>query len=365
MKPVREIEDLARGPQPLPVAAAAAWARSSDPAVDAALASAAGRLTRERFGAGVFLFAPLYLSNLCVNSCCYCGFRRENREVPRRVLTVREIEEEARRVLAMGHRRVLMVAAENPSREGQRWLVEAARALREVREAGARIEHLGAEVAPGSGEFFEELGKAGVDAYVLFQETYDRAIYARVHPDGPKRDYDARLSAPERARAAGIRDLGLGILLGLRDPVDEMADLVTHARRIEERTGRAPRSVSLPRIRPAEGSDLSLHPPRPVTDAELLRMISILRLALPGTGVILSSRETPELRDRALACGVTEMSAGSHTDPGGYAHPETPSLAQFDLEDHRSFEQVATALRAHGRVPVASVVDGPGPGIRP
>jgi 2-iminoacetate synthase len=347
MKQVREIAELSSRPGALPVATAAAWARTKDPDVDAALADTAGRLTQERFGPAVLLFAPLYLSNLCVNNCLYCGFRRENREVPRRVLTIEEITEEARRVLAMGHRRVLMVAAENPSVQGQRWLVEAAQALRGMREGSARIEHLGAEVAPGAPGLFQALVNAGVDAYVLFQETYDRAIYARVHPD------------------AGVRDVGMGILLGLRDPVDEMVDLITHAREIEERTGRPPRTVSLPRMRPAEGSVMSEHPPRPVTDAELLRMISVLRLALPSTGIILSSREPAELRDRALACGVTEMSAGSRTDPGGYAHPEHAALAQFDLEDRRSLEEVAAGIRACGRVPVVSAEDAAATGIRP
>jgi 2-iminoacetate synthase len=324
---------------------------AGDPVSARVLCDAARRMTRACFGGRILLFAPLYFSNLCVNNCLYCGFRRESR-FGRTVLTPEEMSEEALALLRMGHRRILIIASEDPSPQGLQRQITAARRARAAVADGARALHLSAELAPADEKHFSELAEAGVDSYVLFQETYDRGLYARVHPEGPKHDYDFRLEAPERARRSGIPHVGLGVLLGLRDPFDEVIDLIDHARRIETSTGVPPRTVSLPRIEPAEGSDLSRHPYRPVTDAELLRMIAVVRIALPRTGIVLSSRETPLFREAALEWGVTEMSAGSRTDPGGYTSaPGECRLAQFEVQDHRGFDTMVAVLRAHGLEP--------------
>jgi len=328
---------------------ARALLRSTDPVAVEALRDSAHEATRAHFGSRVLLFAPLYFSNLCINNCLYCGFRRDNRAFERTVLTPDEVTAEACALLRMGHRRVLLIASEDPSPRGLERELEAVRRVRAAAVDGARFAHVSAELAPAADAHFSDLARAGVDSYVLFQETYDRELYARVHPEGPKRDFDRRLGAPERALAAGIRHAGLGILLGLGDPVAETLALIAHARRIEAASGAPPRSVSLPRMEPAAGSDLSRHPYRPVSDDELLRLIAILRLALPHTGIVLSSRESAEFRDRALAWGVTEISAGSRTDPGGYtAAPGECALAQFELQDRRDFDSMVAALRGRG-----------------
>lgn len=325
---------------------------SSDPSLDEALRAAAYRITRSIFRKRILLFAPLYFSNVCVNNCLYCGFRRDNRTTRRTVLTPDEITEEAYALLRMGHRRVLVIASEDPSARGRSREVEAARRVREASLDGARFAHVSAELAAADEGHYRDLARAGVDSYVLFQETYDRALYARVHPEGPKRDYDRRLGAPARALAAGIPNVGLGVLLGLGDPSQEILELIAHARRIEEEFGRPPRSVSLPRMEPAEGSPLSRSPERPVSDEELLRMIAVIRIALPRTGIVLSSRETGSFRDHALEWGVTEISAGSRTDPGGYtAPPGECTLAQFELQDRRGIDAMTENLRARGLEP--------------
>jgi 2-iminoacetate synthase len=325
---------------------------SSDPSTMEKLRAAAVDATRAVFGMRVLLFAPLYFSNVCVNNCLYCGFRRDNRAQERIVLTPEKVTEEARALLHMGHRRVLVIASEDPSPRGRAREVEAVRRVREASLDGARFRHVSGELAAADEAHYRDLARAGVDSYVLFQETYDRAIYARVHPEGPKSDYDHRLGAPARALAAGIPHVGLGVLLGLGDPCEETLSLIRHARRIAREFGHAPRTVSLPRMEPAEGSDLSRHPYRVVSDDELLKMIAVIRIALPKTGIVLSSRETAAFRDRALGWGVTEISAGSRTDPGGYtAPPGACALAQFELQDRRGVDTVSTALRAYGLEP--------------
>ncbi len=325
---------------------------SREPSTIGKLRASACEATRAVFGRRVLLFAPLYFSNVCVNNCLYCGFRRDNRGQVRTVLSPEEVTEEARALLAMGHRRVLVIASEDPSPRGRAREVEAVRRVRGASDGGARVRHVSAELAAAGEGHYRDLLNAGVDSYVLFQETYDRDLYARVHPDGPKRDYDWRLGAPARALAAGIPHVGLGVLLGLGDPYDETLALIDHARRIYSEFGRAPRTVSLPRMEPAEGSELSRHPYRPVSDDELLKMIAVIRIALPETGIVLSSRETAAFRDRALEWGVTEISAGSRTDPGGYtAPPGECSLAQFELQDRRGVEAIASTLRTRGLEP--------------
>lgn len=328
--------------------------RAHEALPDPDLRDAAALLTRATFGNAIRLFAPLYYSNLCANDCLYCGFRRGNQSAVRRVLGEEEIAQEARALLRIGHTRVLLVASEDPSPRGRRMAIDAVRAAREARCGDARVEHLGVEIAPGEAEDFRRLASAGVDSYVLFQETYDRAVFARVHPDGTKRDFDWRYRAPFRAIEGGIPSVGLGVLLGLGDPAEEIQGLIEHAVRIHDETGRWPRTVSLPRMEPAEGAPLSRDPYHPVDDATMLRLIALLRLSLPECGIILSSREGSAFRDTALAWGVTEMSAGSRTEPGGYTRPEGDATRQFELQDHRGYEEICSVLRARGYEPVPS-----------
>jgi 2-iminoacetate synthase len=343
---------------------ARAWLAEPDPAFAVALLRASARVTEVTHQTRIRLFAPLYYSNVCVNNCLYCGFRRDNARARRRILTPDEIELETRALLRMGHRRILLVASEDPSASGRALALSAVARARDTREGDLAVEQLSVEIAPGSVEDFRELALAGVDAYVLFQETYDRARFAEVHPDGSKRDYDWRLEAPSRALAGGIPNVGLGVLFGLGDPVEETIALIRHARRIEDAYEKPPRSISLPRIEPAEGSELSRHPYWTVTDEEMLRMIAVIRLSLPATGIVLSTRESAAFRDAALGWGVTEMSVGSRTDPGGYTSPESPSLAQFELQDERTLTEVMSILRERGFEPYLGADPRPAGSIR-
>jgi 2-iminoacetate synthase len=351
---IREVEEagrsVLRGGR-LSLDRARRWLAGPAGEIDGALQRAAREITDAFHGRRIFLFAPLYYASVCVNNCLYCGFRSGNPNAARRVLDSREIEIEAETLLRMGHRRVLLVASEDPSRSGRDLLLQAARAVRRARVDGASVEHVGMEVAPGDRDLFRAMSDAGVDSYTLFQETYDRKVYSVVHPHGPKRDYDRRIDAPSRALSGGIGGVGLGVLLGLADPRKDVIALIRHARRIERVDGVPPRTISLPRVEPADGSDLSHHPFWAVADETLLRLMAVIRIALPRTGIVLSSREPAAFRDCALDWGITEMSAGSRADPGGYAAADACALAQFELHDRRSPDEVVQMLRQRGYEP--------------
>ncbi len=336
-----------------------------DPGFDQELAAAAYRGRETHFGRRIGLFAPLYYSNRCVNDCAYCGFRSSLGAAGRRVLTGGEIAAEARALLAQGHRRLLLIASEDPSPSGLTLAEEAVEAVRSVGEVrsgewSGDLEgvFLAAELAPLSAKGFARLAARGISAYVLFQETYDAELYPRVHPSGPKADFGNRLDAPERAVAGGISRLGLGALYGLGDPVFETVALIAHARHLEMLFGRPVASVSAPRLEPAEGAPLSQSPPHPVSDALWLRILSLLRLALPLSDLIVSTRESREMRRESLRSGATVFSAGSRTDPGGYAMADD-SRAQFLIGDERPLAEVGAELKTMGFEPSPAGIGGP------
>lgn len=305
----------------------------------------------------VGLFAPLYYSNVCSNDCLYCGFRRSLGAEGRRSLSASEVAAETEVLCGQGHGRLLLIASEDPTPRGLELACEAIEAVRSRTPIGrgswsgdAEGLFLAAELAPRSPAEFARLAALGLSAYVLFQETYDPDRYPTVHPSGPKADFLHRLAAPERAAAAGIGQLGLGALFGLGDPILEAIALVAHARQLEMRTGRPVASVSAPRIEPAEGVALTYHPPHPVSDRLWLRLLSVLRLALPQTDLIVSTRESVALRRASLRVGATVLSAGSRTEPGGYAQPGE-SRQQFRVGDERTLAEVIDDLRALGYTP--------------
>ncbi len=332
--------------------------------LDEELATAAFRCRELQFGRRVGLFAPRYYSNVCANDCLYCGFRSSLGATGRRVLTGGEIAAEAKALLAHGHRRLLLIASEDPTPRGLALAEEAVEAVRVAGEVtpgewssdNAGI-FLAVELAPVSAREFARLAARGVSAYVLFQETYDAELYPGIHPSGPKADFANRLEAPERAAAGGISRLGLGALYGLGDPVFETVALVAHARHLEMLFGRPVASVSAPRLEPAEGAPLSQSPPHPVSDALWLRILALLRLALPLSDLIVSTREPLLMRRESLRCGATVFSAGSRTDPGGYALADD-SRAQFLVGDDRSLSEVIADLRAMGFEPSPEAIGG-------
>lgn len=327
----------------------------------------ARRLTRQHFGATMRFFAPLYLSNECVNSCRYCGFSREN-PILRTTLTPAQVESEARHLLEKGFRAILLVAGEHPRHVGLAYLRECVERLRALRVPSIHL-----EIGPLETADYRLLVEDGAEGLVVYQETYNRAVYAAMHRAGPKKDYDWRLASPSRGCDAGFRRVGLGALLGLADWREEALALARHLDALLKTYWKVFFTVSLPRLRPAAGE---FAPLARVTDRDLTQIVLALRLAFPRVGIVLSTRESPALRDGLAGIGVTMMSAGSHTEPGGYTGagrsdlhctekgrrvevaPASISRAggrateQFAVADHRSVEEVAARIRGLGLEPV-------------
>jgi 2-iminoacetate synthase len=306
------------------------------------LAVAAQSTTVRRFGRTVRLFAPLYLSNECVSTCTYCGFSAGN-EIARRTLTPQEVLEEARALRSNGFRHVLLVSGEHARIVSKDYLIECVRLL------APEIPSISVEVQVWDTDTYRRLVEAGCEGLVVYQETYDRGTYRDVHLKGKKRNYDWRLAALDRGADGGMRRLGLGALLGLHaDWRLEALAMAAHARALMRRWWRCEVSASLPRLRPAAGG---FEPAIPVGDRALVQLLCALRLFLPDLGLSLSTREPPDLRDALLRLGVTQMSAGSHTEPGGYAEA-SDAEPQFAVSDTRSPDEVAATLRAAGYDPV-------------
>ncbi|TLM77141.1 MAG: 2-iminoacetate synthase ThiH [Actinobacteria bacterium] len=306
-----------------------------------ALAQRAREITLRHFGRTVQLFAPLYVSNACDNACVYCGLSSANAK-GRRTLTADEIEREGQALHARGFRHVLVVSGESPSSFGEDDLENGLRRL------AALFPSISIEVFPLGEDGYRRAVTAGADGLALYQETYDRELYARLHPVGRKRDFDARLAAPEAAARAGMRRLVLGSLLGLRDFRLDGVCMALHARRLARTDWRTHVCLSFPRIRPAEGGFMPLSP---VSDRDLAHLVCAMRIALPHAGLTLSTREPAALRDALLGVGITHVSAGSRTAPGAYACG-ADELAQFEVHDTRSPEEMCESIRAAGFDPV-------------
>jgi len=305
------------------------------------MAQKAHRVTRQRFGNTVLLYAPIYLSNECSNGCLYCGFNARNK-VPRRTLSLDEIERDARILHELGFRHILLVTGEAPARFGDDELEAAVRRIKPL------FSSVSIEVYPMETDGYARMVAAGVDGLTIYQETYDRVLYEELHPFGKKRDYDFRLLTPERGGAAGLRRIGIGFLQGLGHFRTEAFFTGLHALHLSRHFWRSQISVSFPRMRPAEGG---FSPPNPVSDRHLVQLICTMRLLLPDAGLVLSTRESAQLRDNLLPLGITQMSAGSCTAPGGYADGDR-STEQFAIDDDRSPARICELLREKGYDPV-------------
>ncbi len=348
---IREILAKARELHGLETHEAAALTSISDPDLLAELFVAARDVKEAIYGSRLVLFAPLYVSNLCRNDCLYCAFRVRNKELKRRALTRTEIRGEVELLVDQGHKRILLVAGESYPEEGLRYVLDAIATIYDVKRGHGEIRRVNVNIAPLSVEEFRELKAAGIGTYQLFQETYHRGTYRRVHAGGKKRDYDWRVSAMHRAMQAGIDDVGIGVLFGLFDWRFEILALMQHVREIERAYGVGPHTISMPRLEPAIGSDLASSPPQPVSDVDFRKIVAILRLAVPYTGMIMSTRETPNIRRETFALGISQISAGSRTNPGGYAADEQFDEAQFQLGDHRGLDEVVRDVAELGYTP--------------
>jgi 2-iminoacetate synthase len=326
------------------------------------------QLTQQRFGRVMRLFAPLYLSNECVNNCSYCGFSRDN-PILRVTLSVEETVREARALVGEGFRNLLLVSGEHPKFVSTGYLAECVEAVH------AEAPAVSLEVGPMETDQYRPLVEAGAEGLVVYQETYDREVYGRVHTAGPKRDFNWRLETPERAYAAGFRRLGLGALYGLSDWRFEAVSVAAHAIYLLRHCWKAQLTISLPRLRPCAGE---FTPFTTMTDREMAQLVCAFRLLFPDVGLVLSTREPARLRDGLIPLGITLMSAGSHTEPGGYtgagrdklhhtergrivqlgasewaeAGPDARATGQFDIADTRSAGEVAALIRRLGYEPV-------------
>ncbi len=349
---VRGILDRARGLGGLDPAAVGALMGVVDPELVGEIFAAARAVKERIYGARLVLFAPLYITNLCANDCVYCAVRARNTALTRRALSQEEIAREVRVLVEQGHKRILLVAGESYPREGFSYVLRAVETIYATRSGPGEIRRVNVNVAPLSVEEFRQLKGARIGTYQLFQETYHRATYAAVHLGGQKRDYGWRVSAMDRAMEAGIDDVGIGVLFGLYDWRFEVLALLQHIRHLESRFGVGPHTISVPRIEPAVGSPFAAHPPHVVSDADFLTLVAILRLAVPYTGIIMSTRETPAIRRESFGLGVSQISAGSRTDPGGYTEARRgEDCSQFQLGDHRPLDEVVRDCASMGYIP--------------
>jgi 2-iminoacetate synthase len=325
-----------------------------------AMAREARTITRRNFGRTMRMFAPLYVSNECVNNCSYCGFSRDNASIMRVTLTIDQVVKEARHLVAQGFRNILLVAGEHPKFVSDGYLEECIRAIREF------VPTIGIEVGPMEAPEYELMVKAGCEGLVVYQETYDRAVYADMHTAGPKKDFDWRIACPERGYEGGFRRMGIGALFGLSDWRLEALRLAAHLEHLYKHCWKSSFTVAFPRLRPAAGG---FHPLTGFPDWALVQTIAAFRLTFPEVGIVLSTREPAPLRDALAPLGITVMSAGSHTEPGGYTGAGSEDLhqtvkgkrvelttkdekaraeGQFGIADERTPAEVATMLQAQG-----------------
>jgi len=348
---VREILAKARELNGLAMDEVAVLSSVSDPKLLGELFGAARDAKDAIYGARLVLFAPLYVSNLCTNDCLYCAFRVKNEELKRRALTQDEIRREVEILVDQGHKRVLLVAGESYPKQGFQYVLDSIATIYDVKRGNGEIRRVNVNVAPLSVDEFRALKGTGIGTYQLFQETYHRETYRRMHVSGKKKDFDWRVTGMHRAMEAGIDDVGIGVLFGLADWRFEVLALMQHIRELERSYGVGPHTLSMPRLEPASGSDIAEEPPMPVGDVDFRKLVAILRLAVPYTGMIMSTRETPNLRRETFALGISQISAGSRTNPGGYAEDEHFDEAQFQLGDHRSLDEVIRDVAELGYVP--------------
>ena len=332
-----------------------------DPEYIQKIFSAASFVKDAIYGRRVVLFAPLYISNLCANNCLYCAFKSDNALTKRKALTVSEINTQTEWLLNRGHKRILMVCGEEApgGKSNIDYYAEAVRAIYAAQVGKNKIKRVNVNCAPLSVDEFRQLKASGIGTYQIFQETYHQETYLCMHPKGPKSDPDNRIDAVDRAFHAGIDDIGIGALYGLFDWRFETLGLLSHIEHMEQKLGLGPHTISVPRIEPAEGAELSFHPPYKISDEEFKKVVAILRLSVPYTGIIMSTRENAGMRDLLLSLGVSQISAESNTSPGGYSAgsteqaglPVRQASGQFSLGDHRSLDEIVGTLIAHDYIP--------------
>lgn len=306
---------------------------------------------KQRFyGNRIVMFAPLYLSNYCVNGCTYCPYHAKNREIPRRKLTQQDIEREVVALQDMGHKRLALEMGEHPTMNTMEYLLESIKTIYSIKHKNGAIRRVNVNVAATTVENYRAMHDAGIGTYILFQETYNKQAYAELHPTGPKSDYDYHTEAMDRAMQGGIDDVGIGVLFGLNLYKYDFVGLLMHAEHLESVHGVGPHTISVPRIRPGDDVDLKSFS-NAVSDEIFMKIVALIRIAVPYTGMIISTRESKELRGKLLKIGISQLSGGSKTSVGGYADVQDEDNCQFEVNDNRTLDEVVGWLIELGYIP--------------
>lgn len=306
------------------------------------------------YGNRIVIFAPLYLSNYCVNGCLYCPYHLKNKTIPRKKLTQEEIAAEVVALQDMGHKRLAIESGEDPKNNPIEYILESIKTIYSIKHKNGAIRRVNVNIAATTVENYKKLKDAGIGTYILFQETYDKESYLRLHPTGPKHDYDYHTTAMDRAMQAGIDDVGLGVLFGLEGYKYEFAGLLMHAEHLEAAFGVGPHTISVPRVKRADDIDPAEFD-NGIDDETFAKIVACIRLAVPYTGMIISTRESQEVRSKLLRLGISQVSGGSRTSVGGYAGynaDERPhDTEQFDVSDQRSLDEVVHWLMENDQIP--------------
>ena len=312
----------------------------------------AREIKRDFYGDRIVMFAPLYLSNYCVNGCLYCPYHAKNRHIPRKKLTQDEIRAEVIALQDMGHKRLALEAGEDPVNNPLEYILESIHTIYSIQHKNGAIRRVNVNIAATTVENYKKLKEAGIGTYILFQETYHKESYERLHPTGPKSNYAYHTEAHDRAMEGGIDDVGLGVLFGLELYRYEFAGLLMHAEHLEAVFGVGPHTISVPRVCPADDIDPGEFD-NGISDEIFEKIVACIRVAVPYTGMIISTRESQKVREKVLELGISQISGGSRTSVGGYAEEEAEdeSSAQFDVADHRTLDQVVKWLMDLGYVP--------------
>ncbi|WP_373726128.1 [FeFe] hydrogenase H-cluster radical SAM maturase HydG, partial [Bacteroides heparinolyticus] len=312
----------------------------------------AKEIKQKFYGNRIVMFAPLYLSNYCVNGCVYCPYHAKNRTILRKKLSQEEIRQEVIALQDMGHKRLALEAGEDPLRNPIDYILESIRTIYGIRHKNGAIRRVNVNIAATTVENYRRLKEAGIGTYILFQETYHKENYEALHPTGPKSNYAYHTEAMDRAMEGGIDDVGMGVLFGLNTYRYDFVGLLMHAEHLEAAFGVGPHTVSVPRICPAD--DISTEDfPNAISDEMFCRIVAVTRIAVPYTGMIISTRETEAVRRKVLELGISQISGGSRTSVGGYAIPEKEEqgASQFDVSDRRTLDEVVNWLLELGHIP--------------
>lgn len=329
---------------------AAVLLECDDPELTERIFQLAKEIKQRFYGNRIVMFAPLYLSNYCVNGCVYCPYHAKNKTIARRKLSQQEIEREVVALQNMGHKRLALEAGEDPRHNPIEYILESIRTIYGIHHKNGAIRRVNVNIAATTVENYRRLRDAGIGTYILFQETYHKEHYEELHPAGPKSNYAYHTEAMDRAMEAGIDDVGIGVLFGLNLYRYDFVGLLMHAEHLEAKFGVGPHTISVPRICPAD--DISTEDfPDAVSDEMFERLVAVIRISVPYTGMIISTRESEAVRRRVLELGVSQISGGSRTSVGGYADGQPEHTEQFDVNDHRSLDEIVGWLLDLGHIP--------------